>query len=345
MKKRPLYRYLLALGVSLPAVWCLAADPGYKVIDKQSLPGDGGWDYMTIDAAYRLLYIAHSTQVDVFDLDQKKGVGAIPNMSGAHGVAIVPALNRGFVSNGKDNSVVAFDLKTRVEISRIPAQGQNPDTILFDPASDKVFALNGKSRDASVIDPQTNRVVAHIPLGGKPEFAVVDGQGMLYDNLVDQSQVVAIDTKQFAVKHRWPVAPCEEPATMAMDVAHRRLFIGCRNHRMAVLDADQGTVITTLPIGDHADAAGFDADRGMIFSANGDGTLTVIHEDDPDHYHVIANVPTAKGARTMALDPKTHHVYLVTAQFGPAPAATAEQPHPRPRIVPGTFQLLTVAAH
>jgi len=316
----------------------------YKVVARQPLEGDGGWDYLTLDPAARLLYIAHATQVLIFNLDQKKIVGTIANTPGVHGVALAPALQRGFTSNGKENTVTVFDLATHAEIARIPVAGQNPDAIVFDSASGKVFTFNGRSKDASVIDPPSAKVIGHIALGGKPEFAVADDQGMLYDDLEDQSQVVQINTKDLSVKHRWPVAPCEEPSSLAIDAAHRRLFVGCGNQKMAVVNADDGHVLTTLPIGDHVDATVFDPKSGMIFNSNGDGTLTVIHEEDPDHYRVVDNVATQKGARTVALDPQTHRIYLVTAQFGAAPAATPAQPHPRPAIVPGTFTLLTVAA-
>jgi YVTN family beta-propeller protein len=316
----------------------------FHLIKRTPVPGDGGWDYLTIDSAARLLYISHATQVQLFDLDQEKVVDSIPNTQGVHGIALAPELSRGFTSNGKDNSVAMFDLKTHRVLGTIPVEGQNPDTIVFDPTSKKVFTFNGKSNDATVIDPGSAKVIGHIALGGRPEFAVADGRGMLYDNLEDKSEVIAIDTKDLAIKHRWPVAPCDEPGSLAMDTEHRRLFIGCGNHMMAVLDPDNGHILAHVPIGDHVDATVFDAEKGLIFNANGDGTLTVVHQDDLDHYHVVDNVVTQKGARTVAFDSKTHHLYLVTAQVGPAEKATPEHPHPRPSIVPGTFTLLTVAA-
>jgi DNA-binding beta-propeller fold protein YncE len=342
MKKKFLWRALL-IPVLLSGMGWAAFTESYKVTGTLPIEGDGGWDYLTIDPASRLLYISHATQVQLFDLDQRRLVGAIPHTPGVHGVALAAALGRGFTSNGKENSVTMFDLKTRKVLARIPVEGQNPDTIIFDPASGKIFTFNGKSKDATVIDAPSAKVAGHISLGGRPEFAVADGHGLIYDDLEDQSQLVAIDTKDLTIKHRWPVAPCEEPSSLAMDVEHRRLFVGCGNHKMAVMDADSGRVITTLPIGDHVDATVFDAEKGMIFNANGDGTLTVIHEDAPDRYHVVDNVVTRKGARTVALDPKTHRLYLVTAQFGPAPAATLAQPHPRPSIAQGSFMLLQVS--
>jgi len=280
--------------------------------------------------------------VQLFDLSQKKIVGTIPDTPGVHGVAWASALGRGFTSNGKENTVTMFDLKTHRVLGRIPVGGQNPDAIVFDPVSAKVFTFNGKSKDATVIDAESAKVIGHIPLGGKPEFAVADGRGMLYDNLEDRSQLIAIDTSQWTVKKRWPVAPCEEPSSLAIDREHRRLFVGCENRQMVVVDADGGRVIAALPIGAHVDATVFDAGRGLIFNAGGDGTLTVIREDGPDRYHEVETVLTQKGARTLALDSQTHRLYLVTAEFGPPPPA-AQEGHPRPRIVPGTFTLLTVA--
>jgi DNA-binding beta-propeller fold protein YncE len=330
---------LLAVLVCAISASQAASGNTYGVSQKIAVPGDGGWDYLTADAATRRLYISHGTQVDVLDMDQAKVVGHIANTPGVHGIALSP--DRGFISNGKEGTLAIFDPLTLAVLSRVNV-GDNPDAILYDPASTHVFTFNGRSHDTTAVDPATGLVVGRLPLGGKPEFAVADGSGMIYDNLEDQSQLVAIDAKALTVKARWPLAPCEEPSSLAIDNAHRRLFAGCGNHQMAVIDADSGHVITTLPIGNHADATVFDPGTGLIFNSNGDGTLTIIHEDSPNAYHVVENVATQKGARTVALDLKTHRLFLATAQFGPAPAATAQQPHPRPAIIPGTFTILVV---
>jgi YVTN family beta-propeller protein len=339
---KTIYRSIMALTALSGSLVVLhaAASGTYRVLQKLAIPGEGGWDYLMADAAGRRLYISHGTQVDVLDMDQNKVVGHIANTPGVHGIALSP--DRGFTSNGKEGTMAIFDLRTLSILARVSV-GENPDTILYDPASKHVFTFNGRSQDVTAVDPATAQVVGRLPLGGKPEFAVVDGSGMMYDDLEDQSQLAALETRGLTVKARWPVAPCEGPSSLAMDIAHRRLFAGCGNRTMAVVDADNGHVITTLPIGDHVDATVFDPETALIFNSNGDGTLTIIHEDSPNEYHVVENVITQKGARTMALDSKTHRLFLATAQFGPAPAATAEHPHPRPAILPGTFTLLVVA--
>jgi DNA-binding beta-propeller fold protein YncE len=256
-----------------------------------------------------------------------------------HGIALAPESGRGFTSNGRGDAVGIFGLKTWRGLGAAPA-GKNPDAIIYDPASRRVFAFNGRSQDATAIDAATGAVVGTVVLGGKPEFAAADGKGLVYVNLEDKSEVVALDSDRLTVQRRWPLKPCAEPTGMAMDTLRRRLFIGCANEMMAVVDADSGRVIATPAIGKRVDAAAFDPETRLAFSSNGDGTLTVVREDSPEKFTVIANVPTQKGARTMALDLKTHRVFLVTSDFGPAPAATAEQPQPRPSILPGTFALL-----
>ncbi len=319
-----------------------AAQPtsfGYHLVKKVTLGGEGGWDYVTLDMGSRRLFITRGTHVMVVDADNGKIMGDIPETPGVHGVALAPEFGRGFTSNGRSNTVTIFDLATLKPIGSAPA-GQNPDAILYDPASRRVFAFNGRSSDATVIDAAKGEVAGTIALGGKPEFGVADGTGRVYVNIEDKSEVVALDARALTVQNRWPLAPCEEPTGMAMDVAHQRLFVGCSNQKMVVVDARSGRVVTTVPIGRGVDANRFDADTSLVFSSNGEGTLTVVHEDSPDAYTVVENVATQRGARTMELDPKTHAVYLVTAEFGPPPAATAENPRPRPPIVPGSFTLL-----
>ncbi|HEY0555397.1 MAG TPA: ATP-binding protein, partial [Thermoanaerobaculia bacterium] len=319
------------------------AAPGYKVLKEIPLGGEGGWDYLTVDPAGRRLYVSHSAKVTVIDVDSGKPVGDVEKLSGVHGIAIAHDLNRGFISNGKASTVTIFDLKTLATLSEVKVTGENPDAILYDPATARVFAFNGRSKNATVLDAKTGKVAGTIELGGKPEFATSDAAGKVFVNIEDVSEVVEIDAKALTVKAHWPLKPCESPSGMAIDRKHHRLLIGCENKMAAVMDNTNGKVVTTVPIGEGVDANGFDPGTGLGYSSNGkDGTLTVIREETPDRFTVAETVPTRKGARTMALDEKTHTVYLATAQFGPAPAATAEQPRPRPTILPNTFTILVV---
>jgi DNA-binding beta-propeller fold protein YncE len=278
----------------------------------------------------------------VLDADTLKPLGEIPKTEGVHGVALAPDLGRGFTSNGRANTVTVFDLKSLKTLDEIKVTGENPDAILYDGATKRVFAFNGRSQNATVIDGTTGRVLETIALGGKPEFATTDLDGHVYVNIEDKSQLVAVDSRKLVVEKTWPLAPCEEPSGMAIDRAHRRLFIGCDNKLMAIVDASSGKIVTTVPIGEGVDANGFDPGPALAYSSNGDGTLTVVHEDTPDKFTVIANVPTKPRARTMAIDEKTHRVLLVTADFGPPPSPTADQPRPRPPMVPDTFTVLVV---
>ena len=318
-----------------------ASSSGYHVIKKITLGGEGGWDYLTVDSDARRVYISRATHVMVVNADTGAVVGDIPNTTGVHGIAIVPQEGKGFTSNGRDSTVTIFDLKTLKALKQVKV-GKNPDAIIYDPASHRVFTFNGAGSDATAIDARSGEVAGTIALGGRPEFAVADGKGGVFVNLEDKNSVVALDSRKLAVTSSWPLAPCEEPSGMAMDREHRRLFIGCSNRMMAVVNADSGKVVKTLPIGRGVDANGFDPQSELAFSSNGDGTLTVVHEDSPDEFGVVDNVATARGARTMALDEKTHNVFLVTAQFGPPPSPTPDRPRPRPSIVPGTFVLLVV---
>lgn len=292
-----------------------APSGGYSVIKKIPLPGTGSWDYLTVDNAARRLYVSHGTQVEVLDIDALTVVGSIPRTPGVHGVALAPESGRGFVSNGQANNVTIFDLKTLKPISDVPA-GQKPDAIIYDPATSRVFAFNGGSNSATAIDAAAGKVAGTVALGGGPEFAAADGKGYVYDNLEDESLVLKINARDLKVEQRWPTAPCSSPSSMAIDRANRRLFLGCRSKVLAVLNADTGKVITTLPIGDHVDATAFDTETRMIFNSNGEGTVTVIHQDDPDKYSVVETVKTAPRAKTMALDPKTHRLFLSTAENG-----------------------------
>jgi YVTN family beta-propeller protein len=315
---------------------------GYHLTKKTVLGGEGGWDYLTVDSKARRVYISHATHVMVVDADTSKVVGDIPNTNGVHGIAIVTDADKGFTSNGRDNAVTVFDLKTLKVLASVPV-GRNPDAIIYDPTSKRVFAFNGASHDTTAIDAETNAVVGTIALGGKPEFAVSDEKGHVYVNIEDKNEIVQFDPIKLAVENHWSIAPGEEPSGLAIDRKHRRLFSVCGNKLMAVVNADNGKVVTTLPIGNGTDAAAFDPETGFAFSSNGEGTLTVVHEDSPDKFTVIENVPTQARARTMALDTKTHQLFLVSAEFGPVPAATAQQPRPRAPMVPGTFALLILS--
>ncbi len=327
-----------------PAAWgqeTKAPSPEYRVLTKYSVGGEGRWDYVTVDPEAHRLYVPRSTHVMVLDLDSGKTVGDIPDTEGVHGVALAAALNRGFTSNGRANTATIFDLKTLKVLGTVKT-GENPDAILFDPFTQRVFTFNGRSKDATAFEAADGKVVGTVDLGGKPEFAVSDGQGQVFVNIEDKSEIVRLDPKELKVTARWPLAPAEEPSGLALDAKARRLFSVCGNEKMAVLDADSGKVVATLPIGKGVDAAAFDPDRGYVFSSNGEGSLTVVHEDDPAHFSVVQTVPTQRGARTMALDPRTHKIYLPTAEFEAPPASAPTSGRARPNLVPDSFTILVV---
>jgi DNA-binding beta-propeller fold protein YncE len=291
-----------------------ASGADYQVIKKIPIPGYGSWDYLAVDDAARHLFVSHGTKVEILNLDSGELLGSIAT-AGVHGIAVVPEIGRGFISDGKASVVLVFDLKTMKVLQEI-ASPKDPDAIIYDPASSRVFAFNGESHSATAIDAANGKMAGTVELGGGPEYAVADGKGYVFDNLEDESQVVEIDSRKLTVEQRWPTAPCGKPSSMAMDREHRRLFLGCRSKVMAVMNADTGKVIATLPIGDHVDATVFDPTSGLIFNSNGEGTITVIHQDTPDKYTVVENVKTLPKAKTMALDPKTHQVFLSTAESG-----------------------------
>ncbi len=321
----------------------LLAATSYKLVKSIPVPGEGFWDYLTADSDNRRLYVSHNTKVDVLDLDSGAIVGHIPNTNGVHGIAIAGDLHRGFVSDGRDNQVTIFDTKTLAVISTVKA-GTGPDGIVYDPFSQRVFAFNGHSKDMTAIEASSGKLAGTVPLGGKPEFPATDSQGNMYVNIEDKSEIVRFDPKTLAIKNRWPLAPCESPSGLAIDPKNQRLFPVCDNKMMAVIDAGSGKVITTVPIGEGPDAAGFDPDKKLVFSSNGeDGTLTVVQQETPDRYTVSQTVKTQRGARTMAIDLKTHKIYLSDAEFGATPAATADNPRPRPKLVPDSFRLLVVS--
>ena len=312
----------------------IAADPpspGYQVIKKLKVGGEGGWDYLTLDPVTRRLYIARSNRVMVYDVDKEALVGEVPNTPGVHGVALVAKLDRGFASNGGDSTVTVFDLKTLAERTKIKV-GAKPDAIIYDPVSNQVFTFNG-SGSATAIDPETEKVAGTIDLGGKPEFAVSDEKGQIFVNLEDKSEVLTIDAHKRTVLRRWPLAPGEEPAGLAIDRARNRLFSTCHNQKMISLDAATGEVLGTAAIGKGTDACAFDLEGSLVFSSNGDGTLTVAHEKTDGKLEVLQTVETQPTARTMAVDSKTHRVYLVAAK---------PKPGERRSFEPGSFVILVV---
>jgi YVTN family beta-propeller protein len=311
----------------------------YHVIKKLPVGGDGGWDYLTMDPEAHRLYITRFNRVMVVDVETGSVVGVIPDTPGVHGVALVPKRSRGFTSNGQNGTVTVFDLRTLRQVGHIKV-GTRPDAILYDEASDRVFTLNAGSKDATAIDATTEKVVGSVPLGGKPEAGVADGKGQVYVNVEDKNEIVAFDSKELKELHRWPVAPGTEPAGLSMDREGRRLFSTCHNQKMVVLDADSGKVIATPAIGRGTDACVYDPGVGLAFSSNGDGTLTAIQKEG-EEYRVAANIPTERGARTMALDTKTHSIYLATARAKQIPPAVGGR-RQRPTFEPGSFVIVVV---
>lgn len=314
--------------------------PGWHQLQKVSLPGEGGWDYLTVDSQARRLYVSRSTHVNVINADTGAVIGDIPDTNGVHGIAIDAKDNRGFTSNGRANSVTIFDLKTLKKIGETPV-GEGPDCIIFDPATGRVFTFNGRAQSATAIDARSGKVVGTSQLPGRPEFAVADGKGHVYDALEDKSEFVSIDAKTLKIDHIWPIAPGEGPSGVAMDPKGRRLFAVCGNGQMAIVNADTGAVVATPAIGQGPDACAYDAKNHLVFSPNGqDGTMTVLQQVSPDKYETLATVPTQAGARTMALDDKTHHVWTIAATALPAAPAAPGAPRRRRSYAPGSFVAL-----
>jgi DNA-binding beta-propeller fold protein YncE len=318
---------------------------GYRLLKKIALPGEKFenrpfWDYLEFDPSTRRLYITRSTKVIVLDVDTEKVVGEVPNTDGVHGVALAPDLGRGFASNGHAGTVTIFDLKT-LQVLGVVKAGKEPDAIVYDLSSKRVFAVNADGGDVTVIDAAAGKLAGTVPLTGKDEFAAVDGAGHVYVNIEDKSELWQIDSKNLTVTSRWALAPCQNPSGLTIDSQHRRVMAGCHNNMLAVVDADTGKVVATPAIGPGVDANRYDPATGFALSSNGgDGTFTVIHEDSPNEYSVLENVPTMVGARTMALDTKTHEVFIVGANYAPLAAPTKEEPRPRPIPISGTFVVL-----
>jgi YVTN family beta-propeller protein len=331
---------VLFLLAFLPATGTLSAQQPYRIVDRWSLPDAGGWDYLLADVKANRVYITRGDHVDVLDAQTGRQLGTIGGLHGTHGVALDTAGRLGWVSDGGGNAVVAFDRTTLATVATIPA-GQNPDGIVFEPATQTVWAFDGRSKDVTVIDAATEKVVATIPLPGKPEFPAVDGQGTVYDNIEDKSEIARLDAHTRTLTAEWPLAGCESPSGLAFDVPGHRLFPVCHDKKMGVVDADTGKTLATPSIGNGPDAAAWSPGRTLAFASCGEGVLAVVDASSPD-YKTIEMLPTQEGARTMAYDSSTDRLYLVTAQFGPRPAPTAENPRPRPQIIPGTFTVLVV---
>jgi DNA-binding beta-propeller fold protein YncE len=317
----------------------------YRVLHTYEVGGDGSWDYLTIDPEGRRLYISRSTHVMVMDADSGKVVGDIPDTDGVHGIALATDCGRGFTSNGRSATATMFDTKTLKVLGTVKT-GEGPDAIIYDPATKRVFTMNGHAKSATAIDAAAGTVAGTVELDGRPEFAAADGAGRVFINLEDKSEIVVLDSKALKVTATWPIAPGEEPSGLAIDAKNHRLFSGCHNKMMAIVDTESGKVIATPPIGQGVDATAFDAATSCAYASNGDGTLTVIHEDDPATFKVLENVATQRSAKTMALDPKSHTVYLGAAKFeAPAEAKEGAQEggrRQRPKMIPGSFVILVV---
>jgi DNA-binding beta-propeller fold protein YncE len=329
----------LAVSLLALAAVAVAADapaPGYKVVKKVPVAGDGGWDYVAVDEAGRRVYVSHGTQVDVLDADSGEHKGTIPDTKGVHGIAVASELGRGFTSNGRADSVTVFDLKTLKPLGEVKT-GKNPDAILYDPATKRVFAFNGGSASATVIDAAEGKAVATLPLGGQPEFAVSDGAGHVFVNVEDKNEVLKIDARKPEVLERWSLAPGKTPTGLSLDAKNHRLFAGCRNEKLVVVDAQSGKVVADLPIGKGVDATAYDADSGLVFSSCADGTVSVVRQDGPDKYTSAGTIKTKPRSKTMGFDLKTHRLYIPAAEFKPAEAGN---PRARPTLVPGSFEVL-----
>jgi DNA-binding beta-propeller fold protein YncE len=328
-----------ALVFMLAAVALLSgqASSSYRVTHTYMLGGDGSWDYVVPDPPNHRVFIARQNRVMVIDEDNGTLLGEVTGIQGAHGTAVAQNTGHGFATSGMDRSVVMFDLKTFKTLGRIPA-AEDADAILYDPVSNRVFTLNGDAHSSTVIDPRAGTVITNIPLGGKPEYGVSAGDGKVYANLTDTSEVVEIDAKTATVTRRWSTAPCKQPVSMAIDTAHHRLFSGCRSGLMAISDYRAGKGVATVPIGTGVDGAGYDAASSNAFASNADGTLTVIHQDTPDQYHVLETVQTPQGSRNMGLDPTNHRLYVASAKFGAVPAGGRG----KGPVQPGSFTLMVI---
>jgi DNA-binding beta-propeller fold protein YncE len=321
-----------------PAAPQTARASGYHLIKKVKLGGTGGWDYLEVDPATHRLFISRGTHVIVVDPDGKL-LGDIPDTQGVHGIAPVDEFNKGFTTNGRTADSTMFDLTSLKTLGNVKAD-KDADAVIYDPFSKRVFTFNGDANTSSAIDAATGKLISTFPLGGGPEFGATDGKGKIFVNLEDKSALVKFDAKTLKIENTWPLAPCESPSGLAIDAAHEILIVGCHNKIMTFVDGNSGKILGTVPIGQGVDANRFDPVTGYAFASSGDGTLTIAHEDSPTKFSPVEMIQTQRGARTMAIDYTTHNVYLVTADFGATPAATADNPRPRPAIIPDTFTLL-----
>jgi DNA-binding beta-propeller fold protein YncE len=333
--------FLVCTLLLISAAGAYAAPQGssYKVLRRMPVGGEGGWDYLMVDPDSHRIYISRGTHVMVVDEISGKVVGDIPDTKGVHGIAVAADLGKGFTSNGGTASVTIFDLKTLKPISDVKPTGEDPDSIIYDPGTKRVFTFNGKNANATAIDATTGKIVGTVKLSGKPEEPALDGHGNLFVNIEDKSELTEFDTKTLAVKGSWPLAPCEGPSALAYDAAHRRLFAAC-DKVMVVVNADTGKVVASPPIGGDPDGNGYDPATGLLFAACREGLISILHQDSPDKYSAVANLTTQYGTRTMTLDPKTHHIFTVTADFKPAGPPTADNPRPRPQPIAGSFVVL-----
>src|SRR5947208_16158863 len=326
----------IILTVATASALAQSSSP-YRIAHTYVLGGDGGWDYIVTDPPTHRLFIGRQNRVMVVDEDNGTLLGEVTGIHGAHGTAIAAATGHGFATSGNDQSVVMFDLKTFKTLGRIPA-AEDADAIIYDTVSNRVFTFNGDAHSSTVIEPKAGTLIANIQLGGKPEYGASAGDGKVYANLTDTSEVVEIDAKGATVARRWSTAPCKQPVAMALDTSHHRLFSGCRSGVMAISDYQAGKVVATVPIGTGVDGAAFDRASGDAFASNADGTLTVIHQESPDQYHVVENVQTPQGARNMGLDSTNHRLFIVSAKFGPPPAGGRG----RGPVLPGSFTLMVI---
>ena len=332
-------------AVSLLLFCCVGfsfAQSNYRIENKIHIDGNGGWDYITMDEAASRLYVSHGNEMNVVDIATHKVIGTIPDTKGVHGIALAKDLDKGFISNGRDTSVTIIDLKTLKFITKVKVTGNNPDAILYDPLSHKVFTFNGRSSNSTVIDAKTNKVIGTIKLIGKPEFPVNDLTGKIYVNIEDKNSISVINVNTLKVEQTWSVAPGESPSGLAIDIKNKRLFSVCENKLMVVVDYITGKVITTVKIGEGVDGVSFDPGLNRVYSSNGEGTMTVVQEKDANTFTVLENVYTQKGARTITVNTKTHKLYLPTAVYGEAPASTSQNPHPRTAVKPGTFEVIEI---
>jgi YVTN family beta-propeller protein len=332
--------HLGAVAATLLSVATAAVAQNYHIADQWKIGGQGGWDYLLSDDAAHRLYITHNSRVEVVDTTTGKPIGAITGLKSTHGVALNTDGKTGYISDGAGNAIFVFNREDLSVLATVPA-GTNPDGIAFEPVTKTVWAFNGRSKNVSVLDTTSNTIIATIPLPGKPEFPQADGRGSVFVNIEDKNEIVKLDAASHSIVATWPLQGCESPSGMAIDRSGHRLFSVCDGGKMAIIDSESGKLLGLAAIGDSPDAAGFDPKHGLAFSSNGDGTLTIVNAAKPG-FPVLQTVKTAKGARTMAFDASTGRVYLVTAQFGPAPAATAAMPHPRPSVLPDSFAVIAV---